>query len=112
MPPSRSLAALIGLMTLGVALTACEDNAAGQVVARNGDKVVETVSNPPNHGCHRFPEGVTHVNNHTQSNLLLYTTPNCTVPPGGQSIYLDMGGADEVVRGMGLWRSFSIAPGG
>ncbi|MGW1917333.1 hypothetical protein ACWCQS_43420 [Streptomyces sp. NPDC002076] len=111
MPPSRLLAALTGVTLLGVALTACQDQASGQIVARNGIRIVETFSNPPIHGCHRFPEGVTHVNNQTQSSLLLYTTPDCTVPKGEQSDYLDIGASDRFVRSTGLWQSFSFAPG-
>ncbi|WP_433454419.1 hypothetical protein ACQPXS_40050 [Streptomyces sp. CA-142005] len=111
MPPSRLLAALTGITLLGVALTACQDQASGQIVARNGFRIVQTLSDPPIHRCHRFPEGVTHVNNQTQSSLLLYTTPDCTVPPGGQSSYLDIGASDQVVRATGLWHSFSFAPG-
>ncbi|MEU1405460.1 hypothetical protein ABZ471_24400 [Streptomyces sp. NPDC005728] len=110
MRASRSLAALTGIAVLGIALTACQDQASGTIVARHDARLVETISNPPIHRCHRFVEGVTRVDNHTQSNLLLYTTPDCTVPPGGASNYLDIGGADEVVRSTGLWRSFSIAP--
>ncbi|MGW1170173.1 hypothetical protein [Streptomyces sp. NPDC001153] len=110
MPSSRSLAALIGVTLFGLALSACQDQASGQVVARNGVRLVETVSNPSIDRCHRFPEGVTHVNNQTQSSLLLYTTPDCTVPAGGQSVYLDIGAADQVVRATDLWHSFSFAP--
>ncbi|MGW7823170.1 hypothetical protein ACWGLF_34770 [Streptomyces puniciscabiei] len=110
MPPSRLLAALTGVTLLGIALTACQDQASGQIVARNGVRIVETVSNPSTHGCHRFSEGVTHINNQTQSSLLLYTTPDCTVPPGGQSTFLDIGASDRAVLTTGLWRSFSFAP--
>ncbi|MFE9448476.1 hypothetical protein [Streptomyces sp. NPDC006739] len=110
MPSSRPLAALLGITFLGLALGACQDQASGQVVARNGVRVVETLTNPSTHGCHRFPEGVTHVNNQTQSSLLLYTTPDCTTPPGGQSSYLDFGASDQVVMASGPWRSFSVAP--
>ncbi|MCZ0987623.1 hypothetical protein [Streptomyces diastatochromogenes] len=108
---SRPLAALTGIALLGIALTACQDQASGQVTARNGVRYVETISNPPIHGCHRFRQGVTHVTNYTQSNMLLYTTPDCSVPPGGASIYLTMQSSDEVVRSSGLWRSFSFASG-
>ncbi|MFF9123506.1 hypothetical protein ACF09J_09440 [Streptomyces sp. NPDC014889] len=110
MPSSRSPAALIGIALLGIALTACQDQASGQVVARSGARLVETLSNPPIHGCHRFPEGVTHVENQTQSNLVLYNTADCTVPPGGQSNYLDIGQSDQVARVTGPWHSFSFAP--
>ncbi|MFJ9814181.1 hypothetical protein ACIRU3_02725 [Streptomyces sp. NPDC101151] len=110
MRASRRLAALTGTAVLGIALTACQDQASGQIVARNDVRPVETISNPSVHGCHRFREGVTRVNNYTQSNLLLYATPDCTVPPGGASIYLTMQSSDEVVPAYGPWRSFSIAP--
>lgn len=110
MPSSRSLAALTGITILGIALTGCQDQASGQITARNGVRLVETVSNPPVDACHRFPEGVTHVDNQTQSSLLLYTTADCTVPPGGQSNYLDIGASDAAVRTTGLWQSFSFAP--
>ncbi|GGW47559.1 hypothetical protein GCM10010503_25520 [Streptomyces lucensis JCM 4490] len=113
MPASRPLAALIGVAVFGVfgiSLTACQDQASGQIMARNGVRLVDTFSNPPIEGCHRFSEGVTHVHNQTQSRLLLFTTPNCTVPRGGQGNYLDIGGSDQVVRATGLWRSFSFAP--
>jgi hypothetical protein len=105
------LAALTGITLLGIALTACQDQASGQIVARNGVRIVETLSNPTIHACHRFPEGVTHVSNQTQSSLLLYTTPDCTVPPGGQSNFLDIGASDQAVMATGLWHSFSFAPG-
>ncbi|MFI1364098.1 hypothetical protein [Streptomyces griseochromogenes] len=107
---SRSLAALIGITLSGIALTACQDQASGQIIARNDARIVETLSNPPIHGCHRFPAGVTHINNQTQSSLLLYATPDCTVPRGGQSDYLDIGASDYAVRTTGLWQSFSFAP--
>ncbi|MFD4977508.1 hypothetical protein [Streptomyces sp. NPDC058424] len=110
MPSSRSLSAFIGIALVGIALTACQDQASGQIVARNGVRLVETLSNPPIHGCHRFPEGVTHVENRTQSNLVLYTTPDCTVPPGGHSNYLDIGQSNQVAGVAGPWRSFSFAP--
>ncbi|MFI9603563.1 hypothetical protein ACIHCX_27575 [Streptomyces sp. NPDC052043] len=109
MPSSRSQAALIGIALLGLALTACQDTASGHVVGRNGARVVETVTNPPIDGCHRFPEGVTNVDNQTQSNLVLYTTQDCTVPPGGQSNYLDIGNSDQAVKATGPWHSFSFA---
>ncbi|MFI9803184.1 hypothetical protein ACIHEJ_02200 [Streptomyces sp. NPDC052301] len=111
MPSSRTLAALIGISSFALALTACQDQASGQIVARSGVRVVQTISNPPTHGCHRFPEGVTHIDNQTQSSLVLYTTPDCTVPPGGQSNYLDIGASDQSVMTTGPWRSFSFAPG-
>ncbi|MEU9480010.1 hypothetical protein [Streptomyces sp. NPDC048191] len=110
MPSPRSLAALIGVTLLGLALSACQDQASGQIVASNGLRIVETVSNPQIDGCHRFSEGVTHVHNQTQSSLLLYTTPDCSVPPGGQSTYLDIGAADLAVASAGPWHSFSFAP--
>ncbi|MFI1167971.1 hypothetical protein ACH4UM_31320 [Streptomyces sp. NPDC020801] len=110
MPSSRSLAALTGITVLGIALTACQDQASGQIVARNDARIVETISNTSIHGCHRFPEGVTHVENFTQSSLMMYTTPDCSVPPGGQSVYLNMQASDHAVRSTGLWRSFSFAP--
>jgi hypothetical protein len=103
------LAALTGIALLGMALTACEDNASGQIMARNGVRPVQTLSNPPTSGCHRFPEGVTHVSNDTLSDIVLYTTPDCTVPKGGESTYLSQQSADEVVRSTGLWRSFDFA---
>jgi hypothetical protein len=53
---------------------------------------------------------VTHVDNYTQSDMLLYTTPDCTVPAGGASIYLDIGGMAEAVKATGPWRSFTFAP--
>ncbi|MGW4565871.1 hypothetical protein ACWEN3_26825 [Streptomyces sp. NPDC004561] len=109
MPSSRSLVALTGIMVLGIALTACEDQASGEIVARNGVTVVQTFSNPPIHGCHRFLGGATHVSNRTQSSLLLYTTPDCTVPPGGTSDFLDIGASDQAVRATGFWYSFSFA---
>ncbi|GHI05816.1 hypothetical protein AQI88_09740 [Streptomyces cellostaticus] len=107
---SRPLAALTGIALLGIALTACQDQASGTIVARNDGRYVETFSNPSIHGCHRFRQDVTHVNNHTLSSMLLYTTPDCTVPPGGAGIYLNMQSSDEVVRSTGLWRSFTFAP--
>jgi hypothetical protein len=79
-------------------------------VGRNGLTLVETFSNPSIHGCHRIREGVTHVDNYTQSDMLLYTTPDCTVPAGGASIYLDIGGMAEAVKATGPWRSFTFAP--
>ncbi|MFS4092297.1 hypothetical protein [Streptomyces sp. AF1A] len=110
MPSSRSLAALTGVALLAVALTACQDKASGMVEARNGARLVESLSNPPTEGCHTFREGVTQVLNQTQSNLILYTTPDCTVPPGGASNYLDIGASDVAVPSTGPWRSFSFAP--
>ena len=110
MPVSRSVAALTGIAVLGLALTACQDQANGQIVAHNGARHVETISNPVTEGCYRFREGVTRVDNYTTSSLLMYTTPDCTVPPGGESIYLDGPSSDEAVPSGGLWRSFSFAP--
>ncbi|MFJ9869292.1 hypothetical protein [Streptomyces sp. NPDC101165] len=110
MRASRSLAALIGVASLGIALTACQDQAAGTVVAHTGARYVETFTNPSIRGCHPFREGVTNVKNYTLSSMLLYTTPNCTVPPGGSSIYVDMQSSDQVVPSYGLWRSFSFTP--
>ncbi|MCS0600820.1 hypothetical protein NX794_06185 [Streptomyces sp. LP11] len=106
MPAPRSMAALTGIAVLAIALTACQDQASGQIVVRNGARVVETLSNPSVDGCHRFPEGVTNVENYTQSNLQMYPTPDCT----GPSIYVDIQTSNEVVRANGLWRSFSFAP--
>ncbi|MBL1084949.1 hypothetical protein JK359_23750 [Streptomyces actinomycinicus] len=110
MPVSRSLAALCGFAVLGLALTACDDQANGQIIAHHDERHVETVSNLVIGGCHRFPEGVTRVDNYTTSSLLMYTTPDCTVPPGGESVYLDGPSSDNVVRATGQWRSFSFAP--
>ncbi|MFG2603407.1 hypothetical protein ACGFT2_07650 [Streptomyces sp. NPDC048514] len=109
MPASRSMAALTGIAVLGLALTACQDRASGQIEAWNGVRHVETISNPPIEGCHRFRQDVSRIVNYTPSSMLLYTTPDCTVPRGGESIYLDMQSADEAVRANGLWRSFSFA---
>lgn len=110
MPASRSMAALGGIALLGIALTACQEQSSGQIVMRNGARHVETISNVSVHGCHRIREGVTHVDNYTQDSLLMYVTPDCTVPPGGRSIYLDGVSSDIAVRSNGLWRSFSFAP--
>ncbi|MBL1108087.1 hypothetical protein JK361_26440 [Streptomyces sp. 5-8] len=110
MPVSRSMAALSGIAVLGLALTACDDQANGQIVAHNGERHVETVSNLVIGGCHRFPEGVTRVDNYTTSSLIMYSTPDCTVPRGGESVYLDGPSSDNVVGSAGLWRSFSFAP--
>ncbi|OIK23288.1 hypothetical protein [Streptomyces malaysiense] len=110
MRASRPLAALTGFALLGIALTACQDQASGQIVARNNGRVVQTLSNPPVKGCHRFPQGITHVTNYTQSSLRLYTTADCTVPAGGAYDFLDIGASDQVVRATGLWNSFDFAP--
>ncbi|MFF5759792.1 hypothetical protein [Streptomyces longwoodensis] len=105
----RSSAALAGIALLGIVLTACADNASGQLMAHNGDRLVETLSNPPTGTCHRFPQGVTHVDNHMLSNIVLYTTEDCTVPEGGGSTYLAQQSSDEAVHSTGLWRSFGFA---
>ncbi|MFC9278641.1 hypothetical protein [Streptomyces collinus] len=107
---SRPLAALTGVALFGIALTGCQDQASGTITARNGATPVQSLTNPPIKGCHRFDQGVTHVDNFTLSSVLLYTTPDCTVPKGQTSIYLDMQASDEVVRSNGLWHSFSFAP--
>ncbi|MEU5179594.1 hypothetical protein [Streptomyces longwoodensis] len=108
----RSSAALAGVALsalLGTVLTGCADNASGQLMARNGDRLVETLSNPPTGTCHRFPQGVTHVDNHMLSNIVLYTTEDCTVPEGGGSTYLSQQSSDAAVHSTGLWRSFGFA---
>ncbi|CAL2059886.1 MULTISPECIES: hypothetical protein [Streptomyces] len=110
MRASRPLAALTGFALLGIALTACQDQASGQIVARNDGRVVQTLTNPSVRGCHRFPGGVTHVTNLTQSSLRLYTTRDCTVPAGGSYDFVDIGATDQVVRSTGLWSSFDFAP--
>lgn len=110
MPASRSMAALTGIAALGLALTACQDQASGQIVGRNGAGYVETLSNPSMHGCHRFRQGVAHVTNYTESPMLMYTTPDCTVPRGGGGVYLDRQSSDDAVRSTGLWRSFTFDP--
>jgi hypothetical protein len=109
MPVSRPLTALTGVAVLGMALTACEEHALGTIEGRNGARAVETISNPSVHGCHRFREGVTHVANRTQSNIVLYWTDDCTEPAGGQSVYLDRQMSDQVAPSSGPWRSFAIA---
>ncbi|MES4892389.1 hypothetical protein [Streptomyces sp. NPDC096012] len=108
MPASRSKVALTGVALLGLALTACQDRASGQIEAWNGARHVQTISNPPIKGCHRFRQDVTRVVNYTQNSMLLYTTPNCTVPPGKESIYLDMQSEDVAVLSNGPWRSYSF----
>ncbi|MFB0615769.1 hypothetical protein [Streptomyces sp. AGS-58] len=110
MSASRSVTALTGIFAFGLALTACQNQASGQIVALNGARIVEIVSNASTHGCRRFREDVTRVTNYTQNSLLLYTTPDCSVPPGGTSVYVDAQSSDEAVRSTGLWRSFSFAP--
>ncbi|MEU9988922.1 hypothetical protein AB0E10_19410 [Streptomyces sp. NPDC048045] len=110
MRASRPLATLTGIALLGITLAACQDQAGGQITARNGVRLVDSFTNPSVHGCHPFSDGVTRVENYSQSSILLYTTPDCTAPPGGTGIYLSMQSSDEVVRSTGLWRSFSIAP--
>ncbi|MEU3029798.1 hypothetical protein ACPCBC_27040 [Streptomyces incarnatus] len=110
MRASRPLAALTGFALLGIALTACQDQASGQIVVRNNGRVVQTLTNPSVKGCHRFPQGITQVTNRTQSSLRLYTTPDCTVPAGGAYNFLDIGATDQVVRATGLWNSFDFAP--
>ena len=108
MPASRFLTALTAVALLGVALKACDDQALGTIRARNGVRLVETISNPPVDGCHRFREGVTHVTNFTENDIVLYQTADCTEPPGGESIYLSTQTSDSVVRSTGVWRSFTI----
>jgi len=110
MPSSRSRAALFGIALLGIALTACQDRASGQIEARHDGRIVQTITNPPSRGCHRFHEDVTQVTNRTQSSLLLYTTSDCTVPAGGRRVFLDIGATDQIVRSTGPWKSFSFAP--
>ncbi|MFF4487840.1 hypothetical protein ACFY0F_15315 [Streptomyces sp. NPDC001544] len=108
MPAPRSLAVLTGIALLGVALTACDEQALGTIDARNGVRTVETISNPPVGGCHRFREAVTHVANHLENDIVLHQRADCTEPPGGQSFYLPTQTSDMVVRSTGLWRSFTI----
>ncbi|MGW2637168.1 hypothetical protein [Streptomyces sp. NPDC001348] len=108
MPAPRSLAALIGIALFGVALTACDEQALGTIDTRNGVRPVETISNPSVGGCHRFREGVTHVRNFTENDIVLYQSADCTEPPGGDSVYLPTQTSDAVVRATGLWRSFTI----
>lgn len=108
MPVPRSLAALTGIAVLGLALTACDEQALGTIDARNGVRPVETISNPRTDGCHRFREGVTAVHNYTQNDIILYRTPDCTEPPGGQSLYLPTQTSDQAVRRTGPWQSFTI----
>jgi hypothetical protein len=108
MPSSRSLTGLIGALVLGVALTACEEQALGTIEARGEKKVVEHISNPSVDACHRFVAGMTHVANWTQQDMILYQTADCTEPPGGESVYLPTLTSDAVVRSTGLWRSFTF----
>ncbi|AWW41319.1 MULTISPECIES: hypothetical protein [Streptomyces] len=100
--------ALTGVVLLGAVLTACEEGALGTIETHNEKGAVETISNPPVDGCNRFNGGVTHVANHTVNDLILYTTADCTVPRGGESIYLSTQTSDDVVRSTGLWRSFTV----
>ncbi|MBV2354995.1 hypothetical protein KUM39_11565 [Streptomyces sp. J2-1] len=106
---TRSLTALTGAAVLGIALTACQDQASGTVSGYAGTRLVETLSNPSIGGCHRFTEPISRVENWTQSNLLMFTTPDCKVPPGGASAYVSIQSANEAVP-TGLWHSFSFAP--
>ncbi|PZH00544.1 hypothetical protein C1I97_23200 [Streptomyces sp. NTH33] len=108
MPVPRSPAVLVGIAMLGMALTACEENAQGMIEGRSGAGVVEMISNPPVHACHRFREGVTHVTNYTQSNIMLYRTADCTEPASGQAVYLDRRMSDQTAPSSAPWRSFSI----
>ncbi|MET8947166.1 hypothetical protein ABZX30_27270 [Streptomyces sp. NPDC004542] len=108
MPVPRSLAALTGIALLGLASTACDEQALGTIDARNGVRPVETISNPSVDGCHRFRAGVTHVANYSQNDIILYPTADCTEPPGAASVYLPTQTSDQVVRSTGLWRSFTI----
>jgi hypothetical protein len=108
MPVPRPLGALAGIAMLGMALTACEEHAQGTIEGRSGTKVVETISNPPVHGCHRFREGVTHVANRTQSNIMLYRTTDCTEPAGEKGVYLDREMSSQAAPTLAPWRSFSI----
>ncbi|MFF4014874.1 hypothetical protein [Streptomyces sp. NPDC001843] len=108
MPAPRSLAALAGIALLGVALTACDEQALGTIDARNGIRPVETISNPPVDGCHRFRAGVTHVRNFTGNDIVLYQRADCTEQSGGDSVYLPTQTSDAVVRSTGPWRSFTI----
>ncbi|MFF3332834.1 hypothetical protein ACFYWX_25280 [Streptomyces sp. NPDC002888] len=109
MSVSRSLRALSGIVLLGVALTACDERQAlGTIEARHESERVEKISNPGVDGCHRFIEGVTHVDNYTQNDIVLYPTADCTEPPGGESVYLSTQTSDVAVPSEGLWRSFTI----
>ncbi|MFG2133726.1 hypothetical protein ACGFNV_39020 [Streptomyces sp. NPDC048751] len=109
MSVSRSTMALSGILLFGAALTGCaEKQALGTIEARHEGKRVEKISNPGVDGCHRFIEGVTHVDNHTQNDIVLYPTADCTEPPGGASIYLSTQTSDGVAPTEGLWRSFTI----
>jgi hypothetical protein len=40
--------------------------------------------------------------------MLLYTSPDCTVPRGKESVYLDMQSAGVAVMSNGPWRSYSF----
>ncbi|MEU6549190.1 hypothetical protein ABZ915_02740 [Streptomyces sp. NPDC046915] len=108
MPAPRSLAALTGIALLGLALTACDEQALGTIDARSGVRPVEKISNPSVDGCHRFREGVTAVHNYTENDIILFQTTDCTEPPGGQSVYLPTQTSDQVVHSTGMWRSFTI----
>ncbi|OIJ66846.1 hypothetical protein [Streptomyces mangrovisoli] len=107
---SRRLAALCGMALFGIALTACEDQASGVIEGRKGT-TVQTISNPPIDGCHRFVGSVEEVHNRTGSDIKLYTTPDCTVPKNGDSKFLGTGLSDDAVASTGLWQSFTFAPG-
>ncbi|MFJ4468126.1 hypothetical protein ACIP2X_11710 [Streptomyces sp. NPDC089424] len=108
MAARRSLTALTGVVALGLVVTACEDHALGTIEVRTERETVEILSDPPVEGCNRFREGVVHVNNQTLNDIILYTTPDCTEPRGGQSVYLPTETSDEAVRATGLWRSFTV----
>lgn len=108
MAARRSLTALTGVVVLGLVVTACEDNALGTIELRTGRETVEMLTDPSVEGCHRFREGVVHVNNRTLNDIILYTTPDCTEPRGGESVYLPTETSDDVVRSTGLWRSFTV----
>ncbi|MFI9613518.1 hypothetical protein ACIHCM_17940 [Streptomyces sp. NPDC052023] len=108
MAARRSLTALTGVVMLGLVVTACEDHALGTIELRTERESVEVLSDPSVKGCHRFREGVVHVNNQTLNDIILYTTPDCTEPKGAESVYLPTETSDEAVRSTGLWRSFTV----
>lgn len=108
MPVRRSPAGLVGIVMLGMVLTACQERAQGTIEGRNGARLVETLSNPPIDGCHRFREGVTHVTNYTQDNIMLYRSADCTEAAGGQGVYLDRQMSNQTAPSSAPWRSFSF----
>ncbi|MFJ9641609.1 hypothetical protein ACWEPM_19640 [Streptomyces sp. NPDC004244] len=109
----RHIGVITGAAVLLLTATACSagKTTVGTLTFRGHDSpVVLMYSNTPVQGCHeiRLPDGAAHVENNSQTDVILFRTPECQKTDKAPGVYVPMASANVTAPGTLPWRSFSV----